>query len=59
MENTQAVRDRAAIDLLTFLMEKKLQDEREYVSIEELNMVLMVANKKVLVPLKDREVEVM
>ena len=58
MEN-QAARDRAAIDLLKFLMEKKLQDEREFVSIEELNMVLMVADKKVLVPKIDREVEVM
>ena len=58
MEN-QAARDRAAIDLLKFLMEKKLQDEREFVSIEELNMVLMVADKKVLVPMIDKEVEVM
>lgn len=56
--NTQAVRDRAAIDLLKFLMEKTLQDDREYVKIEDLNMVLMVADKKVLVPFKDREVEV-
>ena len=58
MENTQAVRDRAAIDLLKFLMEKTLQEEHDYLSIEELNMVLMVADKKVLVPKMDREVEV-
>ena len=58
MENTQAVRDRAAIDLLKFLMEKTLQAECELVSIEDLNMVLMVADKKVLMPIKDREVEV-
>ena len=58
MEN-QAARDRAAIDLLKFIMEKKLQEDREYISIEELNYVLMVADKKVIVPMKDREVEVM
>ena len=50
MEN-QAARDRAAIDLLKFIMEQTLQKEREYVSIEDLNLVLMVADKKVLIPI--------
>ena len=58
MEN-QATRDRAAIELLRFIMEKKVLADGEYISIEELNNVLMVADKKVLVPFKDREVEVM
>ena len=58
MENTQSARDRAAIELLRYLMEQEMAAGEASLSLEEVNCVLMVADKKIVVPHKDKELEV-
>ena len=54
--NTQAARDRAAIELLRYLMEQELAAGEQTLSIEQVNAVLMVADSKPIG--KEKELEV-
>lgn len=57
-ENTQAIKDRAAIELLKHMVKTSIALDKGAISVMDLNNVIVVAEGKAIDPKTFREVEV-
>jgi len=57
--DSQAIKDRAAIDLLVFKMKSRLAEGFDTLLLSDVNDVLTVANGTIVEPKSKKEVEVM
>lgn len=55
---SQAIKDRAAVELLTFKMKCRLAEGFDTLLLSDVNDVLMVADGAIVEPLSKRELEV-